>query len=149
MDGDNLLVLSPSNEIYRANCTCECKAFTLGQPCWHRAAARYRHGFRSLRLWLFSLFDKYMDVAGEVRKILEPTPEDKLTKQVRGALKMVIGQNGGKDTDSNPGRGHKTDRGATPKRPQPMTTGAVSPRAHFIQGLSRRQVERVAGRRFC
>jgi hypothetical protein len=38
--GDALLILSPSNEIYRANGTCQCKAFTLGQPCWHRAAAR-------------------------------------------------------------------------------------------------------------
>jgi hypothetical protein len=37
---DALLILSPSNEIYRANGTCQCKAFTLGQPCWHRAAAR-------------------------------------------------------------------------------------------------------------
>jgi chloramphenicol 3-O-phosphotransferase len=40
VDGDALLILSPSNEIYRANGTCQCKAFTLGQPCWHRAAAR-------------------------------------------------------------------------------------------------------------
>jgi hypothetical protein len=40
MGGDALLILSPSNEIYRANGTCQCKAFTLGQPCWHRAAAR-------------------------------------------------------------------------------------------------------------
>jgi hypothetical protein len=40
VDGDALLILSPSNEIYRANGTCQCKAYTLGQPCWHRAAAR-------------------------------------------------------------------------------------------------------------
>ncbi|HEX8843084.1 MAG TPA: hypothetical protein VF791_00360 [Pyrinomonadaceae bacterium] len=40
VDGDALLILSPSNEIYRANGTCQCKAFTLHQPCWHRAAAR-------------------------------------------------------------------------------------------------------------
>jgi hypothetical protein len=39
-DGHALLILSPSNEIYSANGTCQCKAFTLGQPCWHRAAAR-------------------------------------------------------------------------------------------------------------
>jgi len=39
-DGDALLILSDSNEIYRANGTCTCKAFTNGQPCWHRAAAR-------------------------------------------------------------------------------------------------------------
>jgi hypothetical protein len=39
-DGDALLILSDSNEIYRANGTCQCKAFRNNQPCWHRAAAR-------------------------------------------------------------------------------------------------------------
>ncbi len=39
-DGHALLILSDSNEIYSANGTCQCKAFTHGQPCWHRAAAR-------------------------------------------------------------------------------------------------------------
>lgn len=39
-DGEALLILSPSNEIYRANGVCQCKAFEQGYPCWHRAAAR-------------------------------------------------------------------------------------------------------------
>lgn len=41
-DGDALLILSPSNEIYRANGVCQCAAFNQPkpQPCWHRAAAR-------------------------------------------------------------------------------------------------------------
>lgn len=39
-DGESLLILSPSNEIYTANGACQCKAFRNGQPCWHRAAAR-------------------------------------------------------------------------------------------------------------
>ena len=39
-DGDALLILSDSNEIYRANGTCQCKAYEKGFPCWHRAAAR-------------------------------------------------------------------------------------------------------------
>ena len=39
-DGDAALILSTSNEIYRANGKCQCKAFAKGQPCWHRAAAR-------------------------------------------------------------------------------------------------------------
>jgi hypothetical protein len=39
-DGDALLILSDSNEIYRANGTCTCKAYANGFPCWHRAAAR-------------------------------------------------------------------------------------------------------------
>lgn len=36
----SLLICSPSNKIYSANGVCQCKAFELGQPCWHRAAAR-------------------------------------------------------------------------------------------------------------
>ncbi len=39
-DGEALLILSDSNEIYRANGTCQCRAYVNGQPCWHRAAAR-------------------------------------------------------------------------------------------------------------
>jgi hypothetical protein len=39
-DGESLLILSPSNEIYTANGTCQCKAYRNQQPCWHRAAAR-------------------------------------------------------------------------------------------------------------
>jgi dsRNA-specific ribonuclease len=60
----------------------------------------YRSGFQSLRRWLWSLFDKYFNIAEEVRKILEPSPEDALFKSVRGALKMVIGQQGGEITGS-------------------------------------------------
>jgi hypothetical protein len=39
-DGESLLVLSSSGEIYEANGTCGCKAYFQGYPCWHRAAAR-------------------------------------------------------------------------------------------------------------
>ena len=39
-DGDALLILSSSNGIYRANGTCQCKAYMQGFPCWHCAAAR-------------------------------------------------------------------------------------------------------------
>lgn len=39
-DGQSLLILSPSGEIYHANGVCQCKAYMSGQPCWHRAAAR-------------------------------------------------------------------------------------------------------------
>ncbi len=39
-DGQSLLILSPSGEIYSANGTCQCKAYMSSQPCWHRAAAR-------------------------------------------------------------------------------------------------------------
>jgi chloramphenicol 3-O-phosphotransferase len=40
LEGDTLLILSPSNKIYSANGTCQCRAYEHGQPCWHRAAAR-------------------------------------------------------------------------------------------------------------
>jgi hypothetical protein len=39
-DGQSLLILSASGEIYSANGTCQCKAYRSGQPRWHRAAAR-------------------------------------------------------------------------------------------------------------
>ena len=39
-DGQALLILSPSGEIYAANGVCQCRAYASGQPCWHRAAAR-------------------------------------------------------------------------------------------------------------
>ena len=40
-DSHSLTVLSPaSGTIYEANGVCGCKAFELGQPCWHRAAAK-------------------------------------------------------------------------------------------------------------
>lgn len=39
-DGHALLILSPSGEIYSANGTGQCKAFSKGHPRWHRAAAR-------------------------------------------------------------------------------------------------------------
>jgi dsRNA-specific ribonuclease len=62
----------------------------------------YRHGFESARAWLFGLFEKYINMAAEVERIINPpTPEDGLYKSVRGALKMVIGQQGGKVTGSN------------------------------------------------
>jgi hypothetical protein len=38
--GAALVIWSPSNEIYEANGACQCKAYSQGQPCWHRAAAR-------------------------------------------------------------------------------------------------------------
>lgn len=37
---DHLLIGSPSGNLYTANGVCQCEAFTHGQPCWHRAAAR-------------------------------------------------------------------------------------------------------------
>jgi hypothetical protein len=32
-DGQALLILSPSGEIYTANGACQCKAYMSGQPC--------------------------------------------------------------------------------------------------------------------
>ena len=55
-DGHALLVLSPSNEIYRSNGTCHkadgepCKAFAKGFPCWHRALARLVERYRAAEM---------------------------------------------------------------------------------------------------
>lgn len=39
--GDHGLIIgSESGKCYAANGICQCTAFTYGQPCWHRAAAR-------------------------------------------------------------------------------------------------------------
>lgn len=36
----HLLIGSPSGQVYAANGTCTCTAFSFHQPCWHRSAAR-------------------------------------------------------------------------------------------------------------
>jgi hypothetical protein len=36
--GHSLLIWSASNEIYESNGICQCKAYSEGQPCRHRAA---------------------------------------------------------------------------------------------------------------
>ncbi len=38
------------------------------------------------------IFDKYFDLKEEVRRILQPTPQDKLERQIRGVLKTVTSQ---------------------------------------------------------
>ena len=40
-NGKELIILSSSSDnIYHANGSCQCKAYSLSRPCWHRAAAR-------------------------------------------------------------------------------------------------------------
>ncbi|MBA3241166.1 MAG: hypothetical protein H0T60_08055 [Acidobacteria bacterium] len=39
-DGDTLLVLSDSNELYTVGKGCRCKSSQWKKPCWHRALAR-------------------------------------------------------------------------------------------------------------
>jgi hypothetical protein len=60
----------------------------------------YREGFESVRVWLWSLFDKYVDIRQEVRRILEPPPEDKLLRQVLGSLRQAMNNQEGKITDA-------------------------------------------------
>ena len=58
-DGQSLLILSPSGEIYTANDACQCKAHANGHPCWHRAAARliqrYNEGARVVKAGIFAV----------------------------------------------------------------------------------------------
>ena len=65
-----------------------------------RIATLYRdRGFNDVRLWLYSLFDKYVDIEEEARKITSPTEADKLTRQVQGALRHTLKINNGKITE--------------------------------------------------
>jgi hypothetical protein len=41
-------------------------------------------------VWLWSLFERYVDIEREVQRILNPNPEDKFLKRVRGALKTTL-----------------------------------------------------------
>lgn len=59
----------------------------------------YRDGFAAMRAWLWSLFDKHIDIEGEVRRMTGPQPVEKLERQVRGALKQALKNQGGKITD--------------------------------------------------
>lgn len=59
----------------------------------------YQHGFRSLRRWLSLLFDRYAHIEEEAGRMLDPTPDDRLMRQIRGALKMAMHNQGGKITD--------------------------------------------------
>jgi hypothetical protein len=47
------------------------------------------------------LFDRYVNIEEETRKILNPDPEDKFLKQVRGAPKTTLHAHGGSITHGN------------------------------------------------
>ena len=38
ISGDHLLIGSPSGNTYSVNGSCQCRAFEVHNPCWHRAA---------------------------------------------------------------------------------------------------------------
>lgn len=49
LSDERLLVWSDSNEIYEAtDAHCQCRAFTQGQLCWHRAAKRLIERYMAL-----------------------------------------------------------------------------------------------------
>lgn len=60
----------------------------------------YRYGFDSVSSWLWSLFDKHINIQDEVSCILHPDDQDKLEEQVYGALHHAMKNNGG--TITNP-----------------------------------------------
>lgn len=45
IQGDHLLIASPSGNTYEVNGVCQCEAFNHNRPCWHRAAKQlvYRY----------------------------------------------------------------------------------------------------------
>lgn len=48
------------------------------------------YGFKSASEWIEQVYDRHFDLAGEVRRIMEPAPLDKIERQVRGALKTSL-----------------------------------------------------------
>jgi dsRNA-specific ribonuclease len=54
----------------------------------------YRAGFDSVRVWLWRLFEKYVDIKEEVRLIQNPTPQDKMLRKVQGALHQAVSTHG-------------------------------------------------------
>jgi dsRNA-specific ribonuclease len=65
------------------------------------ASRFYREGFGNVRAWLWSLFDKYVDVREEARRLTDPQATDALFRIVRGALCNVIKGSNGKITEQN------------------------------------------------
>jgi hypothetical protein len=55
----------------------------------------YADGFAGARRFVWMLFDRYVDIEREVQRILNPDPEDKFLKRVRGALKTTLQASGG------------------------------------------------------
>lgn len=54
-----------------------------------------------MRAWLWSLFDQYVDVREEARRLTEPQATDALFRIVSGALRNVIRGSKGKITEQN------------------------------------------------
>lgn len=46
-------------------------------------------GFRSTRLWLEGIYQKHFDLQDEIRRMLEPTTQDRAEAQIRGVLKTA------------------------------------------------------------
>ncbi len=38
VQADHLLIGSPSGNVYSVNGSCQCRAFEVNKPCWHRAS---------------------------------------------------------------------------------------------------------------
>lgn len=60
----------------------------------------YREGFGAVRAWLWTMFDKYVDIKEEARKLQDPQAADAFYRVVRGALTNVMKQSGGKITEA-------------------------------------------------
>ena len=76
---------------------------TGAADAFEREIARrfYREGFAGVRAWLWSLFDKHVDVREEARRLTEPQATDALFRVVSGALRNVIKGSKGKITEQN------------------------------------------------
>jgi hypothetical protein len=61
----------------------------------------YKFGFDSCKLYVWSLFDKYLDIESEVRRRTDPTRADRFTRILHGALRNSIKAQGGQITERN------------------------------------------------
>jgi hypothetical protein len=76
------------------------RALRRGQSITEIARQFYRQGFNGARLWLWGLFDKYVSITNEVRKIEDPQEADRLERVVTGALRNAVKDSGGQITEA-------------------------------------------------
>jgi hypothetical protein len=59
----------------------------------------YREGFRDMKHWLWSLFDRHLDIAEAACQMLDPDEKERLARIVRGAIRATMKTEGQKVTE--------------------------------------------------
>lgn len=66
-EGHGLIIGSSSGQCYAANGVCSCVAYSFGQPCYHRAAARLVRLHDEREAAAAQLADKVIEVVDQTR----------------------------------------------------------------------------------